>query len=190
MKNKILKTLLILSLFISGIFFSINNNINAEESTLEEDTGFIWTLSKDEDEWLKKILEKFDDLELKLASGEISESEYSILLLELQEERDSYETEREAITLTAEELRNGDIIFQNIPYMIQYSTNFILKFIGSIAMLVIIYWAFMFAFGSLSSDKSKWRDAIIYWLMWFVVASLAWVILNTVVVNLASLTNN
>jgi len=60
-------------------------------------------------------------------------------MLELQEEEKNFGTIKEAITLTAEELRNGDIIFQNIPYMIQYSTNFILKFIGSIAMLVIIY---------------------------------------------------
>jgi len=41
MKNKLLKILLILSLFLSSIFFSVNTNINAKESTLEEDTGFI-----------------------------------------------------------------------------------------------------------------------------------------------------
>ena len=189
MKNKLLKILLILSLFLSSIFFSVNTNINAKESTLEEDTGFIWTLSKNIEEWFNEEIKKRQDkLKADVDAKIITESEYAIRMLELQEEEKNFGTIKEAITLTAEELRNGDIIFQNIPYMIQYSTNFILKFIGSIAMLVIIYWAFMFSFGSLSSDKSKWRDAIIYWLMWFVVASLAWVILNIVVTNLVSIT--
>ena len=190
MKNKILKILLIISLFFSSIFLNINTNISAADA-VKEDTGFIWTSSKNIEDWFNKEMERrMDELQKQLDDRIITDSEYSIKMLELQEEKEKFWTLKEAITLTAEELRNWDIIFQNIPYMIQYSTNFILKFIWSVSMLVIIYWAFMFAFWSLSSDKSKWRDAIIYWLIWFVVSSLAWVLLRVIIANLTNLASS
>jgi len=86
-------------------------------------------------------------------------------------------------TITAEDLRKWEIHTDNIPNIIVWATDYIMWFAWTIALIFIIIWAYQILFGSLSQDKSKWRNTIIMAITWFAVASLAWIIVKMIIDN-------
>lgn len=82
-------------------------------------------------------------------------------------------------------LREWDIHLGDIPNILKYAIDFLLGFAWTVSVLFIIIWAYQIATGSISQEKTKWRDTIIMALAWFALASLSWFILNYLLSNFA-----
>ena len=81
-------------------------------------------------------------------------------------------------------LRNWNISFGEIPWMILYVINFLLWIVATVYMIMIIVWAFQLMLWSVSSEKNKWKDSIKWWIIWFLVSAGAWFIMRLVIWNL------
>lgn len=84
---------------------------------------------------------------------------------------------------TQTEFRTWDIHLENIPCLIQWAINFFLGIAGTIAIIFVIIWAYKILFGSLSQDKTKWKDTIIMALTGFAIATLSWFIIKILIDN-------
>lgn len=82
-------------------------------------------------------------------------------------------------------IKDWDITFEHIPWIIVSATNFVLNFAAAIAIIFVIIWAYKILLGSLEQDKTKWRDTIIMALIWFSIAILAKFIVYMVIDNFA-----
>jgi len=82
-------------------------------------------------------------------------------------------------------LRKWEVGLDQIPVAIKSAIDFFLSIAGTIAVIFVIIWAYKILFWSLQQDKTKWRDTIIMALWGFALAALAWVIIQTIVANLA-----
>ena len=81
------------------------------------------------------------------------------------------------------DIRNGNIHLDNIPCLIQGAINFFLGIAGTIAVIFVIVWAYKILFGSLSQDKTKWKDTIIMALTGFAIATLSWFVIKILIDN-------
>jgi Zn-dependent protease with chaperone function len=81
------------------------------------------------------------------------------------------------------DMRTWAIHIENIPCMIQWMINFFLWIAGTIAVIFVIIWAYKILFGSLSQDKTKWKDTIIMALTGFAIATLSWFIIKILLDN-------
>jgi hypothetical protein len=81
------------------------------------------------------------------------------------------------------DMRTWNIHIDNIPCMIQWAINFFLWIAGTIAVIFVIIWAYKILFGSLSQDKTKWKDTIIMALTGFAIATLSWFIIKILLDN-------
>ena len=81
------------------------------------------------------------------------------------------------------DMRTWNIHIDNIPCMIQWAINFFLWIAGTIAVIFVIIWAYKILFGSLSQDKTKWKETIFMALAGFALAALAWKIIQLVIDN-------
>lgn len=87
--------------------------------------------------------------------------------------------------VNSSKLRSGDISFSDIPNIINYATNFILGFAGTVAVIMIIYGAFqMGLFGLTSQEKKKGAETIQHGIIGFIIAVSSWFIINAVMSNL------
>lgn len=82
-----------------------------------------------------------------------------------------------------EKLRNWDVGIDQIPKTITSVTSFIIGFGATLSMLMIIVGAFRLALPT-SDNKQKWKDAIMYWIIGFIVTLSSWFIVNTLIANL------
>lgn len=87
--------------------------------------------------------------------------------------------------LTKEDVRNWNIHIDDIPVILRWAIDFLLGIAWTISIIFIIIWAYKILFGSLTSEKTKWKDTIIMALTWFAIASLAWFIIKFLIDNLA-----
>jgi hypothetical protein len=81
------------------------------------------------------------------------------------------------------DLRTGEVHIDHIPQLINWAINFLLGIAGTISIIFIIIWAYQIAIGSLTQQKTKWRDTIIMALYGFGIATLAWAIMKFIVSN-------
>jgi hypothetical protein len=82
-----------------------------------------------------------------------------------------------------DKLKTWDIWFADIPVMITYAINFLMWIAATISVIFIIVWAYKILFGSISQDKTKWRDSILMAIGGFIIASLAWFIVKIILDN-------
>ncbi len=87
--------------------------------------------------------------------------------------------------ISNEKLRKGDVHIDDIPVAISSLINFFMGIAGTIAVIMIVIGAYKILFGSMQNDRSKWKQTIIMALVWFALAALAWVIIKTIISNLA-----
>ena len=87
--------------------------------------------------------------------------------------------------LTKENVRRWEIHMSNIPLILKSTIDLLLEISGTIAIIFIIIWAYKILFGSLTSEKTKWKDTIIMALTWFTIATLAWFIIKFIINNFA-----
>ena len=80
-------------------------------------------------------------------------------------------------------LRSWDIWFWDIANMITNAINFFMWIAATVSVIFIIIWAYKILFGSISQDKTKWRDTILMAIWGFIIASLAWFIIKIILDN-------
>lgn len=86
--------------------------------------------------------------------------------------------------VTNDQLRQGNISFDQIPGVIVAITNNLLSFVGYISLGVILIGALMYVFGGVSEEmKSKGKEAIKVALIGAVISWSAWLIVNFVLDN-------
>lgn len=90
---------------------------------------------------------------------------------------------------TKKAIDNGNIHLDDIPNIIQSAINFFMGIAGTVAVIFVIIGAYQILFGSISQDKTKWRNTIIYALTGFALASLSWFIIRTIIDNLSDISS-
>ncbi len=80
-------------------------------------------------------------------------------------------------------LRSWDINLDDIPNMIKNAIEFFLWISGTVSIIFIIIWWYQIIFGSLSQDKTKWRNTVLFALGWFIISTLAWFIVQFIFAN-------
>lgn len=80
-------------------------------------------------------------------------------------------------------LKNGDVHLDDIPTAIASLIDYFMWFAGTIAVIMIIIWAYKILFWSIQQDKTKWRDTIIMALTGFAIAALSWMIIKIIISN-------
>jgi len=78
-------------------------------------------------------------------------------------------------------IKTGRIHLWMIPFYIKYFIQFGLSLAGLVAVGAVIIGGYFYLFGSFADDKDKGKRAIIYGIAGFVVAILAWTIVNVVI---------
>jgi len=79
------------------------------------------------------------------------------------------------------------ITLWDIPNMIKNMIEFFIWIAWTIAVIFVIVWAYKILFGSLQQDKTKWKDTIIMALWGFVIATLAWFIVQFIFDNFTNI---
>jgi len=87
--------------------------------------------------------------------------------------------------ITKDDVKNWNIHIDDIPKILRWAIDILLEIAWTISVIFIIIWAYKILFGSLTSEKTKWKDTIIMALTWFAIASLAWFIIKFLLDNLA-----
>lgn len=82
-----------------------------------------------------------------------------------------------------ERIRKWDIRSDDIPGILQWATNYLMWFAGTIAIIFIIIWAYKIAFWGISWDKSDGKKTVFLALWWFALASVSWLILKIIIDN-------
>jgi hypothetical protein len=85
---------------------------------------------------------------------------------------------------TVEDIRDWNIHIGDFPDMIRYMIDIFLALAWTVSLVFIIVWAYQIIFGSLSDNKTKWKDTIIMALAWFILAALSWFIVKLVLDNI------
>lgn len=87
--------------------------------------------------------------------------------------------------VSKENVRQWNIHMEDIPKIIRWAIDLLLSIAWTITIIFIIIWAYKILFGSLTSEKTKWKDTIIMALTWFAISALAWFIIKFLIDNLA-----
>ena len=86
---------------------------------------------------------------------------------------------------TVEDIRNGNIHIWDFPDMIRYMIDIFLALAWTISLLFIIIWSYQIIFGSLSDNKTKWKEIVMMALAWFVLSAMAWFIVKLILDNIS-----
>jgi hypothetical protein len=78
-------------------------------------------------------------------------------------------------------IKTGRISLWMVPFFIKYLIQFALSIAGLVAVGSIIIRGYFYLFGGMVDDKDKGKRAIMYGLLGFIVALLAWTIVNAVI---------
>lgn len=81
------------------------------------------------------------------------------------------------------DLRNGNVGFESIPGLILNITNFLLGFIGTVAMIMVIYGAVRIGYGAVADDKEAGKKIVTAGIIGFVISVSGWFIVNFVIEN-------
>ena len=82
-----------------------------------------------------------------------------------------------------DKLKNWDVWINDTPKTITSVTSFIIGMGATLSMIMIIVGAFRLALPT-SDNKQKWKDAIMYGIIGFIVTLSSWFIVNTLIANL------
>lgn len=83
-----------------------------------------------------------------------------------------------------QKLRNGNVWFWDIPGIIIYVLEYILWISATLFMLMMIVWAFKLMMWSISAEKNKWKDAIKWGIIWFIITASSWWLMRLIIANL------
>lgn len=80
-------------------------------------------------------------------------------------------------------VREWNIHIDDIPKILRNVIDILLEIAWTIAIIFIIVWAYKILFGSLTSEKTEWKNTIIMALTWFAISTLAWFIIKFIIDN-------
>lgn len=83
-------------------------------------------------------------------------------------------------------IKTGMVHLWMIPNFIEYIINFLLSVSGLIAVLFVLVGGYLYMFGGIGSDKERGKNAIIYGIAGFIVALVAWVVVNAIQILVTS----
>lgn len=81
------------------------------------------------------------------------------------------------------DLREGNISFDTIPGVILSVTNFLLGFVGTVSMIMIIYGAVRIGYGAVMDDKEAGKKIVSAGIIGFVISVSGWFVINFVIDN-------
>lgn len=84
-----------------------------------------------------------------------------------------------------EKIRKWNITIEDIPAIISWAAEFLIVFAWTIAVIFLIVWAYKYLFWSLEWNAEKWKDTIFMALVWFAIASCAYIIIKFIFDNFA-----
>ena len=87
------------------------------------------------------------------------------------------------IGINSAKLRDGNVGFETIPLLIVNVTNYLMGFVGTISMIMIIYGAVRMGFGAVAGDKEIGKKVISAGIVGFVIAVSGWFIVNLIIDN-------
>lgn len=82
-----------------------------------------------------------------------------------------------------DKLRKWEIEIGDLWDIIVYATDFFMSIAATVSVMFIIIWAYKILFGSISQDKTKWRDTILMAIWGFIIAALSWFIVRIIFKN-------
>ena len=82
-------------------------------------------------------------------------------------------------------MRNWYLTWKHIPTAISCATNYFMTIAWTISVIFIIIWAYQILFSSTSWSNQKWKETIIWAIIWFVIAAMAYVIVKFIIDNLS-----
>jgi len=95
-------------------------------------------------------------------------------------------TNDERGALLACAMKTGHLKFWMVKYFIVYMLEFIISLAGLISVLMIIVGAYFYIAGGLTDDKEKGKNIIKYAIGGLVLTTLAWVLVNIVLLGLST----
>jgi hypothetical protein len=78
-------------------------------------------------------------------------------------------------------IKTGRISLWMVPFFVKYLIQFALSIAGLVAIGAVIIGGYFYLFGGVDNDKERGKKAVMYGLLGFVVAILAWTIVNAVI---------
>ncbi len=75
-------------------------------------------------------------------------------------------------------IKSGNMTFWMVPFYVVHILGFLIGLAGIIAVLMIIVGAYFYIAGGISDDKEKGKNIIKYAIFGLIVASLAWIAVN------------
>lgn len=88
--------------------------------------------------------------------------------------------------MTKDKVREWKITIDDIPNILVNIINIWIWIAWTVSVLFIIVWAYKILFWSLEWDKTQWKNTIVAAIIWFIIASLAWVIIRLILDNFTS----
>ncbi len=86
---------------------------------------------------------------------------------------------------TVEDIRNWNFHLSDFPDMIRFLIDLFLGLAWTISLIFIIIWSYQIIFGSLSDNKTKWKETVMMALAWLALAALSWFIVKFVLENIS-----
>lgn len=83
-------------------------------------------------------------------------------------------------------IKTGNVKFWMVPYYVTFALQFLISLSGLISVLFVLIGAYYYIAGGLNEDKEKGKTIITYALGGFVLVTLAWVIVNAVLLILTT----
>ena len=85
--------------------------------------------------------------------------------------------------ISRENLRSGNLGFETIPLLVINVTNYLMGFVGTVSMIMIIYGSVRMGFGAVAGDKEIGKKVIAAGIIGFVIAVSGWFIVNLIIDN-------
>lgn len=83
-------------------------------------------------------------------------------------------------------VKSGAIKFWMLPFFIKYILQWVINLAGLIAILMILVGAYYYIYGGITDDKTKGKNLILYALGGLILTSIAWFIVNVVLLAITN----
>lgn len=118
-------------------------------------------------------------------TSDCTKTEEELNKLTIQDQKELMKTdERDGILGCA--IQTGNIHLWMLPYYITYIIEFLITIAGLISVLFVIIGGYLYAWGGLTEDKEKGKKTVMYALIGLTLATLGWIIVNIIQVQLTS----
>ncbi len=83
-------------------------------------------------------------------------------------------------------IKSGYIKFWMLPYFIKYILEWVINLAGLISILMILVGAYYYIYGGITDDKTKGKNVILYAIGGLILTSIAWFLVNVVLLAITN----